>query len=205
MRSAASQQCESMTELLRPGQPLSATELMELTFDGVLFRLTTDCWVPAGSPIDAEVRLSALGPPPLHGLVYSHRSAHWAWWGTESAPPVAELTTRRRRRVRTGSPDFSIHERSVPAGDEVVVAGVAVTTGVRTLCDEMFRIASQHCAPEVLLGHARELLAHVPAADQHEFSAQFAGLAKRPHIERVRWILARLGLDAAGPRRRVLL
>ena len=209
-----------MTQLLRPGEPLPYSELMGLTLDGVLVRLTPRCWVPAGAVVDPELRIRALGPPPRRGLVYSHASAHWVWWGAGTGPAVDELTTRTRRRLRTQPPGCSVFERTVGPEDTAELAGLPLTAGLRTLYDEAVRIVAEPPAPPAGGGagggvrdadsgtgsagggaggaparaawaHAlRELLRDVPAGQVEAFAALVGTQRGRPHLGRVRAALS---------------
>lgn len=181
-----------MTDIFRPGAPLPYSELMELTRDGLLLRLTNRCWIRPGTVLDPVVRAQALGEPRLTGLVYSHRSAHWVWWGASSAPHTDELTTRVRRRLRSSHPGFTVWERHVPPQDEAALGGICLTTPERTLFDCVRDIAltntgSQRTAAVVRL---------FSGIERHDAVDLARRVAQRRHVTGVGAVQA--VLEAAG-------
>lgn len=175
--------------LLRADGDDSALALRAMTMDGLLVQLTETCWAAAGSLIDARVRAAALGPPAVTGTVYSHATAHWLWWGTARAPITPTVTTRKRRRLR-GEYAVRVFERSVAPDDVVDLGGVPVTAPGRTLIDESLEapLTDRRAGARLL----RTLLSEVGRAEEDEFRAAVAAMARRPGIIAVREALAEL-------------
>lgn len=124
-------------ELHRLDDPLGYSALRALEADGLLIRLTSRCWADAAAPLVPELRAAALAPLPREGLVVSHTTAAWVWWGSSdgSAPLPLRHTTAVRRRVRTESPEWTVWESDVAPGLRRTLAGVDVTAPGRTLRD----------------------------------------------------------------------
>ncbi|WP_349827999.1 hypothetical protein [Brevibacterium litoralis] len=220
-----------MTDLLWRDSPLDETELTALTLDGLLHRLTADCWVAVGTRVDPLVRARALGAPPLTGLAASHATAHWVWWGRGLAPARAEYSTLRRRRIRTSPPGTVVHERNVAVEDVVDHGRLPVTTPARTVHDLLLEIVDTHRGrgrvddrplqnrplqwreradlPAEAVAAARRMIEPVPRADRRAAWARLAALYRKPDLVAVRTLLAAvLGpedriLPSAGPGRAV--
>ncbi|MBU8577368.1 hypothetical protein [Brevibacterium luteolum] len=178
-----------MDDLLRLGEPLSYTELMELTFDGLAFRLSATCWAPVGMPVDARLRASSVEAAPLPGLVLSHRSAHWVWWGSGLAPVVAEYTTRVRRRIRAARLPVVVHERDVCPAEEAELAGLALTTPERTLYDLLYELLDADTDEETVRAGAQAVLELVGFDEQIALTRFVAEQYRRPHLVRMRGLL----------------
>ena len=178
----------------RPGPELSASQLNDMAFDGLLIKIGSDCWISADTPLDSLTRAEVVGEPALFGTVYSHATAHWLWWGCGYAPTRLTLTTRQRRRLRRSYDDLAVYERNVCPAEEESLHSVPVTSKPRTLFDE-FRDAPWLEAPQAeALAQARYLLHDVPAADVWDFAEYVHRQYRRPHLLEVRQLLAHLGV-----------
>ncbi|WP_101649928.1 hypothetical protein [Brevibacterium ihuae] len=184
-----------MDDLLRVGEPLDYAELMDLTLDGLVFRLTDACWVPVGTRVDAELRARALDRPGPRGLVLSHHSAHWVWWGVGTGPTTLEYTTRSRRRVRRADDPWITYERWVTGDDLARVAGIPVTAPNRTLYDLVLLAREDAQDEDAAVARLRRTAAQVSAAERRDFLAYLGLQYRRPHLRAVRRIAAR----AFGP------
>lgn len=173
-----------MTEFHRLDAPLPLTGLLALEYDGLLQRLTQEVWVPSGTVADPLLRTSALGDPPRPRLAFSHRTAHWIWWGatTGRAPALDEYTTLARRRMRAANRGWTVYERDVPPTERVDVSGTWVTSPERTLFD-LLRDATTAADP---LRAARTAFDRVPDADRLAFLAWLDRIERRPFIARTR-------------------
>lgn len=188
-----------MDDVLRIGEPLTYTELMDLALDGLVFRLTDSCWVPVGTRVDAELRARALGRPAARGLVLSHHSAHWVWWGVGTGPTTREYTTRSRRRARRADDPWITYERWVQGGDLARVAGIEVTAPARTLYDLVLLAWEDSGDEEQAAARLRRPAAQVPAAERAEFLDYLDDQYRRPHVRALRRVAAQVfGPDGTG-------
>ncbi|WP_236863231.1 hypothetical protein [Brevibacterium daeguense] len=179
-----------MDDLLRVGEPLSYAELMDLTLDGLVFRLSHSCWVPVGTRVDAELRARALGAPRQTGLVASHHSAHWIWWGVGTGPTTPEYTTRRRRRLRSAAQPWITYERWVEGPDLACVAGLAVTAPNRTLYDLTLLIHETFGDQSVAVKQLHRILAQVSDREKENFCSYLEAQYRRPHLRCLRSLAA---------------
>jgi hypothetical protein len=175
-----------MDDLLRVGEPLSYPELMDLTLDGLVFRLSDSCWVPVGTRVDAELRARALGAPRQAGLVASHHSAHWIWWGVGTGPTTPEYTTRRRRRLRSAAQPWITYERWVEGPDLAYVAGLAITAPNRTLYDLSLLIHETFADHAVAVKQLHRILAQVSDREKANFRSYLEAQYRRPHLRCLR-------------------
>ncbi|TWH34389.1 hypothetical protein L600_001200000450 [Isoptericola variabilis J7] len=104
-----------------------------LVRDGALRVVRGRCAVPAGTPVDAEVRARALPPVP-GGSVVAGRTAAWLHAGVpdDGVLHLAYPTGRHRPEVWVGA---HVWQEPLLATDVVHLAGVPVTTAVRTVVD----------------------------------------------------------------------
>lgn len=108
--------------------------LTELTLDGLLTPLTETTWVRSGAVLDAEDRIHALAAQIPARLVVSHATAWWVHLGLGRAPSPLTLTTHPRRRVLEQN-GLIVHELNLARSEWETIAGVPVTTPMRTLYD----------------------------------------------------------------------
>jgi hypothetical protein len=119
----------------RPGALLSQQELSAARLDGLLVEVG-EGYMPADLPEDAGARATALAPILSAGYAASGPTAAWVH-GVGDAAPLRHHIQRavdRRPRVQPRH-DVIVHEGQLPSNDLVHIAGVPVTTPLRTLTD----------------------------------------------------------------------
>jgi hypothetical protein len=114
---------------------LPLAELSAARLDGELFAIN-DCFIPIDTPAGSEHRALSV----LHGqperVIAERRTAAWIWGAIETPCWPHELCVGSAARVRSsGSGWASIREVVIQPGDIAVIAGVQVTTPLRTVVD----------------------------------------------------------------------
>lgn len=118
-----------------PGALLSQAELSAARIDGVLIEVG-ECYMPPDLPEDAGARATSLKPILVPGFCLCGPSAAWVH-GAGDGPPWRHHLQRivaHRSRVRT-PPAVVLHERSIEPAEVRTIAGIPVTTRLRTLTD----------------------------------------------------------------------
>lgn len=135
---------------------LSPAELGAVVLDGELCRLGDDV-APIDLPVTTESRARTLRRTILdRRVIVSDRCAAWVWGWVLSPPP---LSTSVSISARVPSPDrrrLRAREVVIDPDETVEVAGLVVTTPLRTLVD----LARHDTAPDAIDVVARGLLEH---------------------------------------------
>lgn len=121
--------------IFRPGAPLSLPELRSARLDGLLIEVG-EGYMPPDLPEDEAARLLSLGPLLAPGYAACGPTAAWVH-GVGDLPPNRHHVQRvsdKRARVRPIR-NVIVHERRLDDDDIVVIAGVPVTTRLRTMTD----------------------------------------------------------------------
>lgn len=156
----------------RPGALLSQPELSAARLDGLLIEVG-DGYMPPDVPEDASARIASLAPVLTAGYALSGPTAAWVH-GVGDMPPACHHLQRvsaQRSRVHP-KPRVVMHDRRLDACDVQTIAGVQVTTPLRTLTDLVLRASRDaegaqwmhrlaRAAPE-LIPRAREQLESRP-------------------------------------------
>lgn len=139
-----------------PGERLSQPELSAARLDGLLMEVG-EGYMPADMPEGPAARATAISGFVTAGLAASGPTAAWVHGAGDAAPVRHHLHRASVRRVRAPSGSRIVfHDRALPPEDVVLVAGVPVTTPLRTLLDLVLGTA-RHPAHAVWA----EALAHV--------------------------------------------
>lgn len=139
---------------LHSGGPFSAGELQALRIDGLLTHIYADTYVPAGTRVGEEFRAAAIGRTVPRALrtksAIGRLSAAWIY-GCACPPSTTCLLSDRRRRTTVIRPGCAVcvHEVILPRADLVVVAGIPVTTPLRTAVDICLYASLQECLEAV--------------------------------------------------------
>jgi hypothetical protein len=135
---------------------LSPAELGAAVLDGELCRLGDDV-APIDLPVTTESRARTLRRTILdRRVIVSDRCAAWVWGWVLSPPP---LSTSVSIGARVPSPDrrrLRAREVVIDPDETVEVAGLVVTTPLRTLVD----LARHDTAPDAIDVVARGMLEH---------------------------------------------
>lgn len=118
-----------------PGVRLSQPELSSARLDGLLVEVG-EGYMPADTPEGASARAAAIAPLLRTGLAASGPSAAWIHGAGDAAPARHHAHRASARRVRAPSGSRVVfHDGAVPEDDLMHIAGVAVTTPLRTMLD----------------------------------------------------------------------
>jgi hypothetical protein len=135
---------------------LSPAELGAVVLDGELYRLGDDV-APIDLPVTTESRARTLRRTILdRRVIVSDRCAAWVWGWVLRPPP---LSTSVSISARVPSPDrrrLRAREVVIDPDETVEVAGLVVTTPLRTLVD----LARHDTAPDAIDVVARGMLEH---------------------------------------------
>lgn len=114
---------------------LPLTELHALRLDGELFAVD-EAFSPIDQPESIEQRARALAALCSERLIVEQRSAAWVWGASDSPPPRVELCASIGARARiSDSGRIALREVVIAADEVVTIAGVQVTTPLRTAVD----------------------------------------------------------------------
>ena len=169
-------------------------ELSALRLDGEAFSIG-DGLVPVDVPVDAAIRAASIaGTARRYALVAERWTAAWVHGAVPVAPVPHQLCSDVERNGRTRML-VALREVLFQPGDVEQLAGLAVTTPLRTACDlarlerdtpvlepalaALLRIA--HRSPE---GAAAHLAAAPQAPYKRRGCARLAALAPVPPVER---------------------
>lgn len=113
----------------------SETELGALRLDGSVYPLG-DSYCMIDEVSDVHLRATSLSPILPPRLIAARFSAAWIWGAIPMAPPRPQVcaAAHARRRPPTMA-RVSVHESVIDARDIVSVAGVGVTSPLRTAID----------------------------------------------------------------------
>jgi hypothetical protein len=113
---------------------LPEAELHSAKLDGELYRID-QCFSPVDEIESREHRARALVLTIPARLIVEQRSAAWIY-GAAELPSTHQFCVDISARVRTGTlVTLAVREVVITAGDLVDIAGLAVTTPVRTVVD----------------------------------------------------------------------
>ncbi|GAB3285215.1 hypothetical protein GCM10027449_30000 [Sinomonas notoginsengisoli] len=179
--------------MLVAGRPFTAVELQAMTSDGVLSRLIGRAYVPAGARATAELRARALSatltPRVRQRAVAGRMTAAWIF-GCAPPPELPVMlveSTRRLARLGTGD-RLLVHEASFGNADTFEIAGLRVTSGLRTAVD-----LALHSEEDIALPVLRRMLAQPALRLTVGMVARgVEALPRQPHKQRARRILTRL-------------
>lgn len=129
-----------------PGARLSATELMAASLDGDLTAVG-EGFIPADAPETEWMRAHSLSPVLGSRLAAVHATAAWIY-GARSQPPnpidVQRATARRIHSVQ--NPRLAYRDLRLDPEDSVMIAGVFVSSVVRTVVDLARSTGAKDCA-----------------------------------------------------------
>lgn len=110
-------------------------ELQAMQLDGQVY-FVDGCGVSIDVPHTAELRASALRAILPHRLIAELTSAAWVWGALDRAPWRHSVCTDAQARVRpSGTVPLTIREVVLDPQDVTTVAGLSVTTPLRTVVD----------------------------------------------------------------------
>jgi hypothetical protein len=173
--------------LVPPDLPMP--ELCAARLDGELY-VVDAAYAPIDTPFTIETRAASLGTWTHHRLIAEQHTAAWVWGALTDPPRRHEFCARIDRRTRPpfGSA-FSVREVVIDESEVVIVAGMRVTSPVRTVID-LVRFCSPFSAREVEM--VRELRrSHAVTPEVCEMY-----LRDRPHLPKKRQAQERLALSS---------
>ncbi len=121
--------------LRRDSGVLTPTELMSARLDGDVIDIG-DAFLPADAVETAQLRVAVIAPLVRAGYAATHEAAAWVHGALADAPWVVNLQRFTPTRLHVVH-DVRLRYRDVrlEEADAVTVAGLVVTTPVRTLVD----------------------------------------------------------------------
>ncbi len=120
--------------VLFPGD-LPLAELAAARLDGEVFRIGLG-YGAMDELDDTALRAASLAPLLGDRVIAEGRTAAWLWGAVEREPEPVEVCVPARERVRPHSPvPLRVREVVLSPADVVRLAGVAVTTPLRTAMD----------------------------------------------------------------------
>ena len=123
-----------LATVLTPGD-LPIAELHAMRLDGELFAID-DAFAPIDLPETSLQRAASLAGYCHEKLIAEQRTAAWIWGAANSAPPRLELCASIGARARPTAPGrMVVREVSITDDELVVLAGVRVTSPLRTVVD----------------------------------------------------------------------
>lgn len=176
--------------LLFAGDALSPAELSAARLDGHVVEVG-EGYMPADAVETAWLRAASLAPIAGDTLAVTHLSAAWVHGGLDE-PPLRHTVQRAvsRRLHHIIGRRFRYRDPRVDEDDQVIIAGVRVTTAVRTLAD-LVRTPDDECRRAALL-----LAAHDPALVDQAL-AWFARHGVVPYKRSAQTLLRGVRADAA--------
>jgi hypothetical protein len=168
-------------------------ELSALRLDGDCFPVGPAA-VPADSAVDAAVRAAVLaGEAARYGLVAADRAAAWVHGAISRPPNPVRFSVDLAAGVRTRTPPVPPREVRFQRCDLTVIAGLRLTTPLRTALD-LARLEERFDpSTAATVGHLLSLAAVSPAAAAQLLAAAPPAPDKRRGIRRLR------ALGAAEP------
>lgn len=114
---------------------LPEAELCAARLDGELYRVD-ECFSPVDEIEQATLRASALATILPARLIAEQLTAAWVLGALEAAPAVHQFCVSARARARpTASRRLSVREVEIDDAEIVSIAGIRVTTPLRTVVD----------------------------------------------------------------------
>jgi AbiEi antitoxin C-terminal domain len=143
------------SRLLLPGLPFSRNELRAMELDGLLVNVFAAGFVGATetiTPAHRALAAAALLPRGIsRKVVLGRLTAAWVYGCAEPAPKVTVLMDHRYRATSQGrNRSVNIHEVSLGTSDTVSMAGVQVTSPLRTALDIAVHAADDEAVPALL-------------------------------------------------------
>ena len=165
---------------------LPIAELHSLRLDGELTALD-ETFIPVDQPAGLAERARSLALYTDGRLIVEQHSAAWVWGALLQPPARHQLCASTGARSRSVHPRrLQVREVIIDRDDWVDIAGVRVTTPLRTVVD-LARF-SEHYDPEVV----ERLLAHAGLTVQHCLDQ----LDARRNLPRKKLALARLSRNS---------
>ena len=114
---------------------LPATELSALRLDGLVFAVD-GCFAPVDQVEQPRHRAAALAPLVGPRIIVERASAAWVW-GALASPPTRHTlcSSATARRRGTGPLRGAVREVAISPDEILLLAGVAVTSPLRTVVD----------------------------------------------------------------------
>ena len=185
--------------VLAPGRNFSRAELRAMRLDGVLAAVFGDAYTPASVPHTHILRARALAlalPPNLVGrAVVGRFSAAWIY-GCAPAPARISLLVDVGHRVGALRPwsGCIVHEVSLGRFDAANIAGISVTTPLRTAVDLALHGDAEAALPALAAITSDAKLGCPPGLVRQALEATHRVPHKAAALERIRALLA--GRDA---------
>jgi hypothetical protein len=153
---------------------LPATELSALRLDGHVFAVDA-CFAPVDQVEQPRHRAAALAPLVGPRIIVERASAAWVWGALTSPPARHTLCSCAAARRRGAGPlRGAVREVAISADEVLVLAGVAVTSPLRTVVD-LLRV-------EADFADWRPVCASLMAVGGLTTEALHAELALRPRL-----------------------
>jgi hypothetical protein len=175
------------------GAPFSAVELQAMESDGVVRRILGQVYVPAAARTTAQLRARALAQM-LTARVRERTVAGrlTAAWILGCAPPPVKpvmLVESTRRLARLGPGEsLLVHEVRFGEFDVVEIAGLRVTSALRTAVD-----LALHSEERVALPVLRRMVGHPSLGLTATLvSRGLESMPRQPHKDRARRLIERL-------------
>ncbi|GAA2197383.1 type IV toxin-antitoxin system AbiEi family antitoxin [Sinomonas flava] len=179
--------------VLVAGGPFTAVELQAMEHDGVLRRLIADAYVPIQCGEAPELRArglaAILAPRLVHRTVVGRLTAAWVY-GCAGRPDTPVLLVDGSRRMSTlrATHRLLVHEVYFGPFDVVELAGVRVTSPLRTAVD-----LAIHSEEGVSVPVLRRMLAQPRLGLTVGLVARgLDALPRQPHLARARRVIARV-------------
>ncbi|RZI94124.1 MAG: SAM-dependent methyltransferase [Microbacterium sp.] len=134
-----------------PDDRLSHTELMSARLDGHVVEIG-DAYMPADTIETCHLRAGSLRRTVGSQLALTHESAAWVH-GAIDDPPGRHCVQRRTETRLHHVLDHRLRYRDLqlPAGDAMILGGVAVSTPTRTLADLVRdRVIHESCGEDIV-------------------------------------------------------
>ena len=114
---------------------LPLSELWAACRDGELVPLSSSAFIFADLPQTPAVRALAVQPVLGHRMIVERRSAAWVHGALERAPRIHTVAVRYEHRSRAKHGLATVREVVLRRGDTTTIAGIEVTTALRTAID----------------------------------------------------------------------
>jgi hypothetical protein len=185
------------TVVLQPGRLHTHNELRAMRLDGLVENVYGPAYVPAGRTVTAAHRALAARaalPEQLRGKVVIGRlSAAWVYGCAGPPDKVAGLLDHRFRTTSQGRcRSAAIHEVTLGPLDAITVAGVPVTTALRTALDIALYVPEEAAVPALVSLAADAQLACPLDYIRQALLARSRLPGKRQALERIERVLGRL-------------
>jgi len=183
--------------LLQPGRLHTHNELRAMRLDGLVQHVYGPAYLPAGRAASADHRALAARaalPAQLRGKVVIGRlSAAWIYGCAPPPEKVAGLLDHRFRTTSQGRcRSAAIHEVTLGPLDATTIAGVPVTTVLRTALDVALYVPEEAAVPALLSLAADTGLACPLDYIRQALLARSRLPGKRQALERIERVLGHL-------------